>query len=108
MLHGQTVFAPAVGGKETPWPCVAAPAAACHRTSGRPASWQRVSALRVAIVVGTLPYMLVRPSTSISGLLNAARMAIESSVQSRRQHEGGGRGGGGDGGARHQRPGRSG
>ncbi len=32
------------------------------------------------MAVGTFPYMLVRPSTSISGLLKAAMMAIESSA----------------------------
>ena len=51
-------------------------------TSRRPAISRSVIALRVAIRVGTLPYMVVRPSTSTSALaLKAARIAIESSAR---------------------------
>ena len=51
-----------------------------NRTSCRPASSRRKTALAVAMGVRTLPNSEVSPMTSTSGLLNAARIAMASSA----------------------------
>jgi hypothetical protein len=57
------------------------PARTHARTSFLPAISLSKMALRVAVTVGTLPKMVVRPMTSTSGELKAAMMAMLSSAR---------------------------